>query len=387
MYDVLVFGTGNGAEKVVKFIECDKLKCEINVLAFVDNNKNSDYFCGKGVIKPNEIAKYEYNYIIIASMWFDEIIPQLLSLGIEREKIVPFFDRDYWIDVKDKFAIFLLENKHQFLKEPLGHFYSPVPSLKDVRENADSIFFKDIKSLDGINLNLNYQVEMFNIFQNYYSELPFSNVKTERLRYHYENRGFEYADSIILYSMLRYFKPNKLIEVGCGYSSCVTLDVNELFLSNKVNCTFIEPYPELFKSLVHEGDVYKIIEKRLQDVELQEFDNLEEGDILFIDSTHVSKVNSDVNYIIFNILPRLKKGVIIHFHDIFYPFEYPQQWIYDCVFWNEAYILRAFLQYNDSFEIIFFNNYFISSHREDVEEKMPLLNKDSGGSIWIRKVK
>ncbi|MCZ8539210.1 hypothetical protein [Psychrobacillus psychrodurans] len=89
-----------------------------------------------------------------------------------------------------------------------------------------------------------------------------------------------------------------------------------------------------------------------------------EGDILFIDSYHVSKIGSDVNYIIFEILPKLKPGVRIHFHDIFYPFEYPEKWIFEGRFWNRAYLLRAFLQYNQDFIIDLWNNYLILEHKE-----------------------
>ena len=131
--------------------------------------------------------------------------------------------------------------------------------------------------------------------------------------------------------------------MGSGYSSCVILDTNELFFNNNISCIFIEPYPQLQESLLKENDKDKIeiIPKRLQDVEVSKFSSLSSGDILFVDSTHVSKVDSDVNYIFFEILPSLTNGVYIHFHDIFYPFEYPKEWIYEGRAWNENYILRA----------------------------------------------
>ena len=93
--------------------------------------------------------------------------------------------------------------------------------------------------------------------------------------------------------------------------------------------TFIDPYPDLIISLIKENDKdnIKIIPSRLQDFDLREIETLESRDILFIDSTHVSKVNSDVNHIFFNIIPHLSPGVYIHIHDIFYPFEYPKDWI------------------------------------------------------------
>jgi len=101
----------------------------------------------------------------------------------------------------------------------------------------------------------------------------------------------------------------------------------------------------------------------------------------------VSKLNSDVNRIFFDLLPSIKKGVLIHFHDIFWPFEYPKEWIREGRAWNEAYLLRAFLEFNDSYEIVFFVSYMHTFHTELLQEQMPLCLKNSGANIWIRKIK
>lgn len=346
-------------------------------------------FNDKIVICPENIYKYNYDYIIIASIYYREINNQLIELGINKNKIVPFFKKDYWVNVNDELGNILLRNKHKFIEIPLGHFYSPIPSIKEIRENENSIFSKDVKSIEGIELNVENQIKILEKFKEFYDEIPYKEEKVEGIRYYFGNGSFKYGDAIILYYMLRYIKPKKLIEVGSGFSSCVTLDANELFLHNKIQCTFIEPYPELLKSLIKESDFNKIeiIDKKLQEVEIEKFSTLVEGDILFIDSSHVSKVNSDVNNIIFKILPRLKKGVIIHFHDIFFPFEYPKQWIYNGIYWNEAYLLRAFLQFNDSFEIMFFNSLMGDFYKKYFEDNMPLFLKNTGGSIWLRKIK
>jgi hypothetical protein len=120
-----------------------------------------------------------------------------------------------------------------------------------------------------------------------------------------------------------------------------------------INFTFIEPYPNRLYSLLSERDksLYEIIDKPIQDVEINILDALNTGDILFIDSLHVVKVDSDVNYLLFEILPRLKPGVLVHF------LEYPKQWIKSGVVWNETYFLRAFLQYSTSFEILYLNSF------------------------------
>jgi hypothetical protein len=270
---------------------------------------------------------------------------------------------------------------------PPGHFYSPIPSIREIRTNEGRIFGDIPKSIAGINLNEERQWDLFKEISKYYLDLPFQDNKTNNLRYYYQNWGYGYSDAICLYGMMRHAKPRRIIEVGCGHSSCVMLDTNELFLQGSTQITFIEPYPDLLFSLLKKGDEQKItlISQRLQDVPLDIFKSLEENDILFIDSTHVCKINSDVNYLLFEILPRLTSGVFIHFHDIPYPFEYPKDWVYKGKAWNEAYFLRAFLQYNSSFEIAFFNTYLEYFYPERFQEQMPLCLLNPGGSIWLQK--
>jgi len=166
------------------------------------------------------------------------------------------------------------------------------------------------------------------------------------------------------------------------------LDTNELFFDNSISLTFIEPHPQAFLSLMKRGDAKRIelVSSQLQDVGLDVFSRLSANDILFIDSSHVSKVGSDVNYLVFEILPLLQRGVYVHFHDVFYPFEYPQQWICDLgIAWNEAYLLRAFLQYNTSFRIAFFNTYLETFFEKEMRAVLPLCFNNTGGSIWLRK--
>lgn len=120
-------------------------------------------------------------------------------------------------------------------------------------------------------------------------------------------------------------------------------------------------------------------------MDLSLFDTLGENDMLFIDSTHVAKINSDVCVVFFEILPRLKSGVLVHFHDIFYPFSYPDSWLLNRNAWNESYMLRAFLEFNNAFEIVFFNTCLHHLYRARFEESLPLSRKNHGGSIWIRR--
>jgi predicted O-methyltransferase YrrM len=270
---------------------------------------------------------------------------------------------------------------------PPGHFYSPIPNLQDVRRRAHAIFDTSPRELAGIDLNEAKQLSLFEELARYYPEQPFSDDKSPGRRYFFNNPNFSYGDAIILYCLIRHLRPRRIVEVGSGYSSCVILDTIEQCFSDKVECTFIEPYPQLLTSLLKPGDVdrIRVVPAQVQDVPLTEFTGLGENDILFIDSTHVSKVGSDVNTLLFDVLPALRPGVYVHIHDIYFPFEYPKEWVYQGRAWNEGYMLRAFLQYNRAFEIIFFNAFFGLRYAETLAARTPLCAANPGGGLWLRK--
>ena len=275
-----------------------------------------------------------------------------------------------------------------FFQYPPGHYYSPIPSLREVKSNDERIFNNIPRDIPGVDLNVGVQLRLFDDLTKWYHTLPFKEQKTNRLRYYYENIFYSYSDAIMLFCMIRHLRPKRIIEIGSGFSSCVMLDVNELFFDNTISCTFIEPYPDRLHSLITPEDRKRanILQQRIQDVAPELFASLEENDILFIDSSHVSKIDSDVNHLLFNILPALAPGVYVHFHDIIYPFEYSRTWVYEGLFWNEAYILRAFLQYNTTFKIVMFNSYLAQFYREKLQNNMPLCLKNTGGSLWLKKM-
>ncbi|MDD3661848.1 MAG: class I SAM-dependent methyltransferase [Candidatus Dojkabacteria bacterium] len=276
---------------------------------------------------------------------------------------------------------------------PAGHFYSPVPNLAEVRQDRQRIFNYQVPETPGVDLNDEGQKRMLEDLAKVYPGIPFKPEKQPRLRYYFENEYYAYFDGVMLYCMMKHLAPSRYIEIGSGFSSCVALDTDELFLERSTEFTFIEPFPERLKSLISEDDRrITIHEKRLQDIDLSVFETLKTGDILFVDSTHVSKTGSDVNMIIFDILPLLASGVYVHIHDIFFPFEYPESWILEGCAWNEDYIVRAFLQYNSRFDIVLFNSYASYFHRDFIVKNLPLALDagDSGksfvgGGLWLRK--
>ncbi|MCL2872795.1 MAG: class I SAM-dependent methyltransferase [Betaproteobacteria bacterium] len=164
-------------------------------------------------------------------------------------------------------------------------------------------------------------------------------------------------------------------------------DINRRFLDGKCQITCIEPYPRPFLKQGVRG-IAKLIEEKVQQVPPETFEALESGDILFIDSSHVSKTGSDVNYLYFEILPRLKTGVKIHIHDIFLPNEYLKDWVLkEGRSWNEQYLLRALLMYSSAFKVVFGCSYAFTVMPEKVKTALSLPNgcTFSGGSFWIEK--
>ena len=271
---------------------------------------------------------------------------------------------------------------------PPGHFYSPMPSQDDVNRDAVRLFGPPGRTIPGIELNEVKQLALLEEIKRYYRDLSFPVHKSHGRRYFYENPMYGYSDAIFLYGMIRHADPKRIVEVGSGHSSCAMLDTIDLHLDRQVEATFIEPYPDRLLSLLRSEDLgrVKILTERVQDVGLDPFLALDRNDILFIDSSHAMKIGSDVNYLLGEILPRLRPGVYVHFHDIFYPFEYPEEWVSEGRAWNEAYALRAFLAFNEAFEIVLFNTYLERFHREMFERDMPLCLLNEGGSIWLRRV-
>lgn len=281
-----------------------------------------------------------------------------------------------------------LLTRHEFVGfAPPGHFYSPIVSVEEIIRDKPQIFGPFPRVIPGIDLHEREQLDLLDLFESLYDSIPFTATKTDGARYYYENDAYSYSDAIFLHCMIRHLKPSRIVEVGSGFSSCVTLDTNEKFFENSIATTFIDPYPELLNSLLTRSDRERvtIIPKRLQDVDISVFSALQANDILFIDSTHVSKTNSDVNRAFFELLPSLAPGVHIHIHDVFYPFEYPESWVLEGRSWNELYLLRAFLQYNPSFKIVFMNTFLQHFHEARIRERMPLCFRNSGASIWLRK--
>jgi predicted O-methyltransferase YrrM len=273
---------------------------------------------------------------------------------------------------------------------PRGHFHSPLPNVDEGAAEAMRARQRPVdRGLHGINLNQEAQLALLTRMADIYASFDWPARKAVDRRFHFDQDWYKQADSICLFSLLRILKPNRIIEIGSGFSSALMLDVNDRFFSGKMKLTFIEPNPERLASLLTAEDSrsVEIIRSPVQEVPMDTFTKLESGDFLFIDSSHVSKVGSDVNYLMFEILPRLPVGAVVHFHDIFWPFEYPSDWIKAGMAWNEAYLLRAFLSFNYSFEVLFWVPFAAMAWPLLIKERMPDYLINSGAAIWIRRIR
>jgi hypothetical protein len=268
---------------------------------------------------------------------------------------------------------------------PPGHFYSPVPSREEIERAFARGGFGP--PFPGIDENEAGQLANLERFAKFYAEQPFPEQPTAGRRFHLNNGSFAHFDAIMLFSMLRDAGTRRVIEVGSGFSSAAMLDANEHALGRRLEFTFIDPDMSRLRALLQPGDRDRctLIERCVQDVPLETFRALRENDVLFVDSSHVSKIGSDVNWIFFNIFPVLAPGVIIHLHDVAGVLEYPREWLEEGRAWNEQYLLRAFLMHNSAYRIELFTSWLRNRHKAWFAQHMPLCLVGDGGQMWLRK--
>ncbi|WP_300065859.1 class I SAM-dependent methyltransferase [uncultured Ruegeria sp.] len=195
--------------------------------------------------------------------------------------------------------------------------------------------------------------------------------------YRIGNGYYDSPDADALYLMVRRYQPKRVIEVGCGNSTRVTRQaVIDGGLQTQI--TAIDPYPRA--DIAHVVDQFE--QKRLEEVNPALFDQLEAGDILFIDSSHVVRMSNDVAHLFCRIIPALKSGVVIHVHDVFLPYEYPKRFFYDCPGWGEQYMLHALLQ-SGGYSMLW-PGFFLQQARPDAVKALPFLRDGRAQSIWVQ---
>lgn len=264
-----------------------------------------------------------------------------------------------------------------------NHYYEP-----QFDNRNPSRAFSDDRILPGIDWNSSGQMDLLASF-NYAAELadiPLS--KSGAVAFHLNNGAFESGDAEYWYQIIRAKKPRRIFEIGSGYS---TLMARKAIQKNQADdpsyaCEHVcvEPYEMPWL----EGLGVTVVRKKAEELELAFFAQLQDNDILFIDSSHIIRPQGDVIFEYLELLPSLNKGVIVHVHDIFSPKNYPKQWIEDEVrFWNEQYLLEAFLTHNHNWKILGALNFLRHNHYDALKRVAPFLTPDrEPGSFYIRKI-
>ena len=269
------------------------------------------------------------------------------------------------------------------------HYYTPIP---DTRALSDSLW-EQTSELVGLRIGTSTALAVLNeikAFRSEYSAFPLD-ANGDPGQYHYRNEAYGPGDAETLYGMVRRLKPTRVIEIGSGNSTLVISSALERNRAegHRHEFTAIEPYPlPMLRGRI--PGLTRLIEKPLQQVPMSEFAALGENDILFIDSTHVARIGSDVCYEFLEIVPRLARGVYVHVHDVFLPREYPKNWIVEHrFFWNEQYVLQAFLAFNDSFEVVWPGYMMHLKHPAELAEAYPAYRAEPTpfSGFWMKRVK
>jgi hypothetical protein len=264
-----------------------------------------------------------------------------------------------------------------------NHYYEPLFDSRMLRRPLDQD-----RDLPGIDWNVNEQLNLLKCFcfNEELKDIP--TAKVDELTFYINNGSFESGDAEFLYNLIRLKKPARVFEIGSGNSTLIAMKAiknnQEEIPIYKCKHLCIEPYesPRLEKTGV------TVVRQRVEDVDKTIFSELSSGDILFIDSSHIIRPQGDVLFEYLELLPSLKDGVIVHIHDIFSPRDYLKEWVIDEVrFWNEQYLLEAFLTCNRNWKVLAALNYLHHNHFERLLEKCPFLTRDrEPGSFYIEKI-
>lgn len=286
---------------------------------------------------------------------------------------------------------------------PDGHFYSPVVDVAEVARDHDLLWpaapasglpataaeeVPTAPTVHGIDWNpALHEVLLRQHFPRLFAEYdyPATGEADEALtHFHDGNSQFGPVDARVLFAMLRLLRPRRVLEIGSGYSTLLSADVNARFLGGTTTITCVEPFPRPFLHRLHSSGQIRLIEQRAQEVPAEPFAELQAGDLLFIDSSHVCKTGSDVNRLYLDVLPRLAPGVIVHVHDIFFPHDYPPDWVLEHGFsWNEQYLLQALLLGNAGFRVLYGCRLARAFHREALVALFGKMVR--GGSFWMER--
>ncbi|MFG0245058.1 MAG: class I SAM-dependent methyltransferase [Phycisphaerales bacterium JB052] len=267
------------------------------------------------------------------------------------------------------------------------HYYTPVPDTRTLRDSDEAIFAQHIDyRCEQAMQELRQYAEQF---QEKFAEIGSRNEADKR-QFSFQGSPYHPLEAEVLYSTIRSSKPKKIIEIGCGYS---TLLIAEALRDAKhddptFGCEYIcyEPFRPSYLDPAPE-QVTRFVDKPVQELDCRTIAELGPGDLLFIDSTHVAAIQSDVVHEYLALLPALNPGVRIHIHDIFLPYDYPMNWMHKSrFFWNEQYLLFAYLLGNNGIRVTMPLHYLWRQHEAELRERFPSTEKAHmpPSAMWLQ---
>jgi hypothetical protein len=291
---------------------------------------------------------------------------------------------------KEAREIFAAQGFHLLKK----HYYLPIPDKDDLGDE----FWLRQSELVGLDMNDQYALELLeHVFPRHLQEFRRNfaiHRNDDSSSFYLINGTFMAVDAHVYYSLIRQFRPKRIVEIGAGNSTLaagVACGFNFEQYGERPELIAIEPYPTPALKRGVPG-LTRLIEDKIQNLSMDTFTSLESGDFLFIDSTHVLREGGDVQLEYCEILPRLAPGVLVHIHDISLPKAYPRVYFEkDHLYWNEQYLLQAFLTFNSRFEVVWPGNYMLLNYPEKVCAVFPeyhdmrkVFPQAEPSSFWIR---
>jgi predicted O-methyltransferase YrrM len=274
---------------------------------------------------------------------------------------------------------------------PLGHYYSPLPDNRELAQEPfhSLVWPAEPRPTPGIDWNADRQRSLAAEVFAAQDRLAFADAETgDPTEYWSANDQYPALDAWVLEGFLRYLRPQRMIEIGSGFSSLVSARVNREHLGGAMSFTSVEPYPREFLRAGVPG-IGELRVELIQETPLELFEGLGQGDVVFVDTSHTVKTGGDVQWIYGEILPRLAPGVVVHIHDAFIPGDYPEPWVAEGWGWNEIYLIKAFLAFNSGFEVLFGVQWMLQNEPELIDRAFPGFaqhRERAGGALWLQRV-
>jgi hypothetical protein len=280
------------------------------------------------------------------------------------------------------FAIYKLGLRLGFHIHP-AHYYAPVPNIIELERTTD--LWAKPSAMSGIHIDLDEQIDnlrrVCTPFQEEFRGNPYYWHATKQPFRSGRSRFFGYLEAQVLHAVVRHYKPARLIEIGGGvptYCTFQAMSMNARDTGVNGHITCIEPDPtDMVRNINENAENFELIARPIQDVPLEYFKQLNVNDIVFIDSNHAVRSGSELNYTVLEILPIIPKGVLVHFHDIYLPYDYDRDVLRTFMHPNETALVAAFLSCNTRYKILFAMSMLHYQHQQEMQGVLPEYQPES----------